>query len=152
MLTPPHFLWTWSWAFCPQLDFCGWGHASPKGPPLRVSPQHCSVSWTMCPRTLPSPPSSWGHGGMEQPCGSCLESLQEVPWIRQPSLLSQLKAGFPSTGGRCGRCSIAPGGRGGEGERHPWTRKAQGRHPWTRKGHPGQGSFQIVEACVLPPG
>ena len=63
---------------------------APGGPPLRVSPQHCSVSWTMCPRTLPSPPSSWGHGGMEQPCGSCLESLQEVPWIRQPSLLSQL--------------------------------------------------------------
>ena len=87
--TPPHFLWTWSWAFCPQLDFWGWGHASPGDPPLRVSPQHCSVTWTMCPRTLPSPPSSWGHGGMEQPRGSCLESLQGVPWVQQPSLLSQ---------------------------------------------------------------
>lgn len=43
-----------------------------------------------------SPASSWGLGGKEQPRGSRLESLQGVPWVRQPTLLTQLLMVLPS--------------------------------------------------------
>ena len=41
-------------------------------------------------------PSSWGLGGTEQPHGSRLESLQGVPWVRQPTLLTQPLMVVPS--------------------------------------------------------